>query len=110
MNRKSKTNAIGAEIRIAFQKASEEVKGPFKLSGRGHEARCTFNRRLSAYVRGMDIPHVYISGFGPNKFYARRVVIRAAEIVNKKMGRQIIHLYEDSADVPSMEEPPVWLH
>ena len=75
----------------------KEVGGPFSLKGRGSEARCTFDRRLAAYLRGVDIPHVVISGFGANKHYPRRLVNRAADILNRSLGRDVLKFYPGSA-------------
>jgi hypothetical protein len=86
----NRKNPTGVEVRAAFAQATKEVAGPFKLSGRGHEARCTFDRRLSAYLRGVEMPHVVISGFGANKHYPLRLIERAAEILKLSLGRELI--------------------
>lgn len=80
----------GNIVREAFQKAMEECPGPFNLSGRGHEPRCTFDVKLSAILRPVDLPHVRISGFGAKKHYPMRLVDRAAFIVNERMGKEVI--------------------
>jgi hypothetical protein len=87
----------GVDVRAAFTQAMEEVPGPFNLKGRGCEARCTFDRRLAAYLRGVDLPHVVISGFGANKHYPWRLVNRAAEILNRSLGRDVLKFHQGSA-------------
>ncbi len=46
MARKQRKKLTGAEVGSAFDQAALEMPGPFDLSGRGHEARCTFDRSL----------------------------------------------------------------
>jgi len=96
MATKKSKKLTGHDIRAAFVTATQEVSGPFDLKGRGAEARCTFDRRLSAYLRGVDIPHVNISGYGANKHYPRRLVERAATILNESLGRKVIVCYENT--------------
>ncbi len=53
----------------------------FNLSGRGHEPRVTLNRSLAATVRNLGLVSVYISGFGANDRYPRRVFERAERML-----------------------------
>ena len=87
----------GNDIRSAFAKALKELPGPFKLRGRGHEERCHFNVRLAAYMRGVDLPHTIISGYGANRYYPTRLVERAAAILNRSMGREVLCFYGSCA-------------
>ena len=104
MTKKNRRDPTGNEIRAAFSQAMKEVPGPFNLSGRGCEARCTFDRRLAAYLRGMDIPHVVISGFGANNHYPQRLMDRAAEIVNDSLGWSAIKSYQGSVYIAKADE------
>lgn len=71
-------------IRAAFVQAFAEMPGPFKLSGRGSEGRVTLSRSLAAVLRTVDLPRVYIAGYGANYHYPRRLVERALQIVEQK--------------------------
>lgn len=104
MKKNKLTNPTGNEIRSAFQQAMLELPGPFNLSGRGHEPRCTLDRRLAAYIRGMEIPHIVISGFGANKHYPKELVDRAAEILEKTIGWSAINTFNDSAYLVYLED------
>jgi hypothetical protein len=99
MTRQRKMASTGHRIKAAFLQAAAEIRGPFSLFGRGHEDRLTFDVRLSAYVRSIDIPHVVISGFGANKHYPKRLVERAAEIVNEEYGATVIFVSDKCAAV-----------
>ena len=101
---KNKRDVTGSELRSAFLKAMNDIPGPFNLSGRGHEERCTFNRSLAAYLRGLDIPHVYIAGFGANNHYPSKLVNRAAEIVNKSLGWETIKSFQGTFYVVKLKE------
>ncbi len=75
-------------IREALLKAakSEGAKAPFELSGRDHEPRVTLDRSLAAVVRSIDLPMTYISGYGPNSYYPRRIFKRAATALKRRLG------------------------
>ncbi len=68
----------------------EGKKAAFELSGRGHEPRVSLDVRLAAIVRGVELPSVYISGFGANNFYPLRVFKRAAAKLKREFGRPIL--------------------
>lgn len=72
--RRALTAAIQPELRA----------GEFRLFGRGHEPRVTLDRSLAAIVRGLDLPHVVIEGFGANKYYPRRVFEKAAKLLRQQ--------------------------
>lgn len=114
MIRKRKTASPGHHIKAAFIQAAAEAQGPYRLFGRGHEDRLTLDIRLSAYVRSMDIPHVVLSGFGANKHYPRRLVERAAEIVNTEYGAPVILVSDKFAAVTesadALRRRQVFLH
>jgi hypothetical protein len=74
--RKAMSDAANRERRVR----------PFNLSGRGHEPRVTLDVRLAAILRGLDIPHVRISGYGPKKFYPVRVLKSAATYLKRRFG------------------------
>ena len=82
--------SIGDEIRRAFEQALEQHPGPYQLAGREHDPRCTFDRRLAAYLRSTALPHIVIAGYGANKHYPRKLVERAARIVNRRLGRRVV--------------------
>ena len=71
----------------------EAEKAAFELGGRGHEPRVSLNVRLAAIVRGVDLPVLYIAGFGANNFYPLRVFKRAAARLKREFGRPIILFY-----------------
>lgn len=75
---------IRNEVVAAAQK--EAARRPFNLSGRGHEKRVTLDSSLAGILRSADIPHEYISGFGANNHYPRRVFARAARALKRKLG------------------------
>ena len=79
-------------IRKAVLKAAaqERRKAPFMLFGRGHEARITLSVSVAAILRGLDIPRVFISGYGANYFYPRRVFATAMRSLKRKFGRSLI--------------------
>src|SRR5689334_12120981 len=77
-------NAIRRAVRDAAER--ERRLRAFHLSGRRHEARVTLDVRLAAILRGVEIPHVRISGYGPKKFYPGRVLKRAARSLRKRFG------------------------
>jgi len=81
-----------AAIRKAVLKAAaqERRKAPFMLFGRGHEARITLSVSVAAILRGLDIPRVFISGYGANYFYPRRVFATATRSLKRKFGRSLI--------------------
>ena len=70
--------------------AEEQRKSEFRLFGRGHEPRVSLRVSVAAVLRGLDIPRVYISGFGANYFYPTRVFAAAIRILKKKWGRSPI--------------------
>jgi hypothetical protein len=72
--------------------AQEQRKCEFRLFGRGHESRVSLSVAVAAVLRGLDIPRVYISGFGANYYYPRRVFAAAIRILKKKLGRSPIAL------------------
>lgn len=84
MNAKS----VNVAIRAAVTKAVilQKRRGPFLLSGRGHEPRVTLDRSLAATLRKVEIPFVYISGFGPNHFYPQRIFVVAKSILIDTLG------------------------
>ena len=96
-DRQTMKRLSGNDVRRAFTQANEEVPGPFNLRGRGSEARCHFDKRLAAYMRGVGLPCVILSGYGANKYYPLRLVERAAEILNQSMKREVICFHESCA-------------
>lgn len=80
---KRENDAIRHEVTEA---ARIEALLPFNLSGRGHEPRVTLDRSLAAILRAVALPKVYISGFGANFYYPRRVFRRAARELSRKLG------------------------
>ena len=82
----SKEKDTNEEIRAAISKAIQKETGPFNLSGRGHEPRVTLCIRLAAILKNVEIPSVYISGFGANYHYPERVFRRAAQSLKRKLG------------------------
>ena len=80
---KTENETIRSEVAEA---ARIEALLPFNLSGRGHEARVTLDRSLAAILRGVHLPKVYISGYGANYFYPRRVFRRAARELTRRLG------------------------
>lgn len=86
-------------IRAAIEQATREETSvtPFRLSGRGHEARVTLDRSLAAILRGNAVPSVTISGYGPNFHYPRRVFETAAHRLTEELGWSPIRFYEGGA-------------
>src|SRR4029453_3294704 len=62
------------------------------FSGVAHESRVSLSVSVAAILRGLDIPRVYISGFGANYYYPSRVFAAAIRILKKKWGRSPIEL------------------
>ena len=84
-------------IRIAVADAARDEARrslPFNLSERGHERRVTLDRRLATILRGQDIPHVFISGYGPNYHYPKGVFESAAHLLKERLGASPIAFYE----------------
>jgi hypothetical protein len=83
---------LNESIRAVLLKAAqfERDKAPFRLSGRGHEARVSLCLRLAAIVRGLELPRVYISGYGPKHFYPQRVFCHAANVLKRQFGRPVL--------------------
>jgi hypothetical protein len=79
---------LNERIRAAVLEATtlEAKKAPFRLSGRGHEPRVTLDRSLAAVLRSIDVPHVVISGYGPNKHYPARIFTLSAELLARRLG------------------------
>ena len=90
-----RNDAIRTAVSAAAQ--SEATKQPFHLSGRGHEARVTLDRHLAAILRGMDLPRVHISGYGPNHHYPRRIFEVAMKTLKRRLGACPIKMYEQSS-------------
>ena len=80
---KTENEAIRYEVAAA---ARIEALLPFNLSGRGHESRVTLDRSLAAILRTVALPKVYISGYGANSYYPKRVFKRAARELKRKLG------------------------
>ena len=81
-----------AAIRKAVLKAAaqERRKAAFNLFGRGYEPRVTLDRSVAAILRGLDVPRVFIGGYGANYFYPRRVFLTAMRSLKRKFGRSPI--------------------
>jgi hypothetical protein len=81
-----------AAIRTAVLRATahERRKGGFNLFGRGYEPRVTLGRSVAAILRGLDVPRVFISGYGANYFYPRRIFVKAMRTLERKFGRSPI--------------------
>jgi hypothetical protein len=90
--RVSKANPIYEEVRRALAKATEieAARAKFELSGRGHEARVTLDRKLASILRNNNLPSVYISGYGANHHYPSRIFERASKSLKKKWGQSPI--------------------
>lgn len=99
---------VNAEVRRALLEAAraEAARAPFALSGRGHEPRVTLDRRMAAVVRGLDLPHVVISGHGANKHYPLSVFERAAAHIMKQVGWPAIAVSRGTAWRQDPPEPP----
>ncbi len=87
-----KARLENAAIRKAVLKAAaqERRKAAFNLFGRGYEPRITLDRSVAAILRGLDIPRIFISGYGANYFYPRRVFVTATKILKKTLHRSPI--------------------
>jgi len=83
-------------IRDAFLKAMQLEKGPFNLKGRGHEPRVTLDKQVAAILRGVDLPRLYISGYGANFYYPARLIARAAELLLKDKADLVLANYQNS--------------
>ena len=71
------------EVRAAFHAALKEEKGPFKLSGRGHEPRATIRSHFSKFLSGMHVPSEKLSiGRHYSTFYPLRIVERVAQLLS----------------------------
>jgi len=81
-----------AAIRTAVLRAAaqERRKAGFNLFGRGYEPRITLDHSVAAILRGLDVPRVFISGYGANYFYPRRVFVTAMRSLERKFGRSPI--------------------
>ena len=87
-----KARLENAAIRKAVLKAAaqERRKAAFDLFGRGYEPRITLDRSVAAILRGLDVPRIFISGYGANYFYPRRVFVTATKILKKTLHRSPI--------------------
>ena len=83
------------KIRETLAKAAkvEAKKQGFHLRGRGHEPRVSLTCKVAAILRGNQLPCTFISGFGTNHFYPRRVFARGAAMLEKQMGRPILAIH-----------------
>ena len=81
-----------AAIRKAVLRAAahERRKASFNLFGRDHEPRVTLDHSVAAILRGLDVPRVFISGYGANYFYPRRIFVKAMRTLKRKFGRSPI--------------------
>ena len=100
-------------IRTHFLKAAASEKPPFNLSGRGHEPRVHLSAPLATALRGLELPRVYIAGFGAKYSYPLRVVKRAAASLKKRLHRPVIEFdshyqtaFLDSHFIPHREPAP----
>jgi hypothetical protein len=89
-------DTITAAIHVALREAAREeiAIAPFKLSGRGHERRVTLSVDAARLLRGIDIPKVTLSGFGPKNHYPRRVFVRAIAALERELGWSPLRLTE----------------
>jgi hypothetical protein len=87
-----RTRLENAVIRKAVLKAAaqERRKAAFELFGRGHEPRVSLDVSVAAILRGLDVPRVFISGYGANYYYPRRVFATAMRSLKRKFGRSPI--------------------
>lgn len=90
----AQSKAENALIRQAVLAAAQQegAKRAFNLSGRGHEPRLTLDRSLAQVLSGLEIPSVYISGYGANNHYPQRVLISAAKLLKRRLGWSPIRL------------------
>lgn len=81
-----------AAIRKAVLRAAaqERRKATFRLFGHGHEPRVSLDPSVAAILRGLDVPRVFISGYGANYYYPRRVFAKAMTSLKRKFGRSPI--------------------
>jgi hypothetical protein len=79
---------------LAQAARDESALAPFKLSGRGHERRVTLSVDAARLLRGIDIPKVTLSGFGPKRHYPRRVFVRAIAALERELGWSPLRLTE----------------
>ena len=91
---------LRVRIREAVLEAARiETEGePFNLRGRGHEPRIALTVKLAAILRGLDLPHVHIAGYGANNHYPFRVFDRAARMLRSRLKRPVLrcngyHMY-----------------
>ena len=93
------SKAENALIRQAVLAAAqrEGAKRAFNLSRRGHESRLTLDRSLAKILSGLEIPSVYISGYGANNHYPQRVLISAAKLMKRRLGWSPIAFYNSRA-------------
>lgn len=105
--RARKPNPITDTIRTEIMHAAETeaIKAAYKLSGRGHEPRVTLDRALAQIVRGLDIPSVHISGYGPSSAYPKRIFSQAAKSFQAKFGWSPIQ-FLDSRDQAYLADHP----
>jgi hypothetical protein len=91
---RANTRLENAAIREAVLQAvaQEQRKCEFRLFGRGHESRVSLSVSVAAILRGLNIPRVYISGYGPNYYYPSRVFAAAIRILKRKWGHSPIVL------------------
>ena len=52
--------------------------------------------KVAAILRGNQLPCTFISGFGTNHFYPRRVFARGAAMLEEQMGRPILAIRDTS--------------
>ncbi len=74
------------QVREGFLAALETYEPEGSLSGRGHVPRVTLNGQTAAALRGLDLPKLFISGYGANWHYPRTFVKKAAAILGVEMG------------------------
>ena len=104
----TRPDPIRDSIRKALLAAtrSEERRRPFALSGHDHEARITLDRRLAAIVRSIDVPRVRTAGHGRSMHYPRRVFVRAARALERRLGWSPISVSESWAQLRTEERSP----
>src|SRR5688572_29164929 len=95
MTRKEENQAIRDAVQAAVR--AERKKGTFNVSGRGHEPRISLSGQLATILRGVDIPGMYVSGFGSHSLYARRVFKTAREIFRERFRWDAIAVGDHSA-------------
>jgi hypothetical protein len=99
--RQPKVNPLYERIRQTLIEAAtiEVEKLAFNLFGRAHEPRITLDRQLAQILRNTRLPHVRISGFGPNLHYPRRVFSRAGEMLQQVSGRPVLLISQSDGTV-----------